>query len=493
MTPTTEPPIQRLLIGGAWQPAANSRSYAAHDPFTGQVASRAAAACTADVVRAAEAAEQAFGAWAALAPSERRRVLWAAAEKLEARAQELTEAITAEMGGPAAWGAYNVKGLTEKIRYAASAAHEGLTGEVIPSETSGRTSIAIRKPVGVVASIIPWNAPALLVGASLPAALVLGNTVVMKASEQTPRTHGLVAECFTEAGLPDGVLNLVTNAPEDAPDVVDALIAQPAVRRVHFTGSTRVGRIIGEKAASHLKPAILELGGKAPVIVLADADLDHAVGAVGFGAFANSGQGCLSTERVIVDRAIADEFTRRLAALAGTITYGDPRDPQTVLGPVVGRNTVSRLTGLVQDAVGAGARLLAGGTAHGPCFAPTVLADVAPGMRVYQEESFGPMVTVSTVDGHEEALRVANDNDYGLTSAIFTRNIPLALNLAKRINTGMCHINGATLDDEPQVPFGGVRNSGYGKSGGRAGLEAFTELQWITIEGPQAPRYPISE
>ncbi|MFE9422712.1 aldehyde dehydrogenase [Kitasatospora sp. NPDC006697] len=485
MTPTGEDTVQRLLIGGTWQRAAGDRTYEVHDPFTGEVTSRAAAACPADAIGAAEAAERAFPAWSALPPGERRRILWTAADIVEARAQELTEAITAEMGGPAVWGAYNVKALAEKIRYAASAAHEGLTGEVIPSETPGRTSIAVRRPVGVVACIIPWNAPALLAGSSVPAALVLGNTVVMKASEQTPRTHGLVAECLTEAGMPEGVLNLVTNAPEDAPEVVDALIAHPAVRRVHFTGSTRVGRIIGEKAAAHLKQAILELGGKAPVLVLADADLDQAVSAAAFGAFANSGQGCLSTERIVVDRSIADEFCRRLAALADTFSYGDPRDPQSVLGPVVGRGTVSRLSDLVQDAVAAGARLLAGGTADGPCFAPTVLADVTPGMRAYREESFGPMVTVIAVDGPEEALRVANDNDYGLTSAIFTRNVPLALDLAKRINAGMCHINGTTLDDEPQIPFGGLKNSGYGKSGGRAGLEEFTELQWITIEGPR--------
>ncbi|MGW1563948.1 aldehyde dehydrogenase [Streptomyces sp. NPDC002144] len=493
MTQTSETTDQLLLINGTWQHATGRRTYEVHDPFTGTVASRAAAASPADVVRAVEAAEHSFPAWSALAPVERRRILWTAAEKLETRAQDLAEAITAEMGGPAAWGGYNLKVLTEKIRYAASAAHEGLTGQVLPSETPGRTSIAVRRPVGVVACIVPWNAPALLVGASVPAALVLGNTVVMKASEQTPRTHSLVAQCFLEAGLPDGVFNLISNAPEDAPEVVDALIAQPAVRRVHFTGSTRIGRIVGQKAAAHLKPAILELGGKAPVLVLADADLDHAVSAAAFGAFANSGQGCLSTERIVVDRSIADEFTQRLAALAKTVVYGDPRDPRTVLGPVVGRDTVSRLSGLVENAVAAGARLLAGGTADGPCFAPTVLADVTPAMRIYREESFGPMATIVTVDGPEEALKVANDNDYGLTSAVFTRNIPLALDLARRINTGMCHINGATLDDEPQIPFGGVKDSGYGRSGGRAGLEELTELQWITIEGPELPRYPIAE
>ena len=336
----------------------------------------------------------------------------------------------------------------------------------------------------MVACLIPWNAPALLVGNSVPNALAVGNTVVMKASEQTPRTHGLVAECLIEAGLPDGVYNLVTNAPEDAPEVVDELIAHPAVRRVHFTGSTRVGRIIAQKAAAHLKRAILELGGKAPVLVLADADLDQAVSVAVFSSFANSGQGCIVTERIIVDRTIADEFTRRLAALSATLTCGDARNPDTVLGPVVGPDSIKRLSDLVQDAVAAGAKLLTGGTADGPCFAPTVLADVTPDMRAWREESFGPIVTVVAVDGPEEALRMANDTDYGLTAAIFTRNLALALDLAKRINVGMCHINGTTLDDEPQMPFGGVKDSGYGKSGGRAGLQEFTELQWITIEGP---------
>ncbi|MFF3559431.1 aldehyde dehydrogenase [Streptomyces sp. NPDC002574] len=493
MTITIDNPVQQLLIDGTWQQAADAHTYVARDPFTGEVASRAAAAAPADAVRACDAAERAFPSWAALPPNERRRLLWAAAERLEARAAEICAAITAEMGGTAGWGHFNTTALAEKFRYAASAVHEGLTGQLIPSEVPGRTSIAVRRPVGVVACLIPWNAPALLVGNSVPTAMALGNTVVMKASEQTPRTHGLVAECLAEAGLPDGVYNLVTNAPADAPDVVDALIAHPAVRRVHFTGSTRVGRIIAQKAAAHMKQAILELGGKAPALVLADADLDRAVSATAFGSFANSGQGCLSTERIIVDRSVADEFTRRLAALAATVRCGDPRDPSTMLGPVVGADSITRLSGLVNDAVTAGARLLTGGTADGPCFTPTVLADVTPDMRVYREESFGPVVAVISVDGPEEALRMANDSDYGLTSAVFSRNIPLALDLAKRINAGMCHINGTTLDDEPQSPFGGVKNSGHGKSGGRAGLEEFTELQWITIEGPQPPRYPITE
>ncbi|MEV5477018.1 aldehyde dehydrogenase family protein [Streptomyces sp. NPDC052207] len=493
MTLTAEHNLQLLLIDGSWQHAADGRTYTTHDPFTGEFASQAAAATPEDAVLAVDAAERAFPAWAALPPGERRRILWTAAERIEARSDEICQAITAEMGGPVGWGRYNTTVLAENFRYAAGAAHEALTGEIIPSETPGRTSIAIRKPAGVVACLVPWNAPALLVGNSVPNALAMGNTVVMKASEQTPRTHGLVAECLTEAGPPDGVYNLVTSAPEDAPAVVDALIAHPAVQRIHFTGSTRVGRIIAQKAAAHLKRVILELGGKAPLLVLADADLDQAVSTAAFGSFANSGQGCISTERIIADRTIAAEFTRRLATLATTLTYGDGRDPHTMLGPLVGPDSIRRLSDLVQEAVADGARLLTGGTADGPCFAPTVLADVTANMRAWREESFGPIAGVAVADGPEEALRMANDSDYGLSAAIFTRNIPLALDLAKRIDVGMCHINGTTLDDEPQMPFGGVKGSGYGKSGGRAGLQEFTELQWVTIEGSQPPRYPIAE
>lgn len=484
---------QELLIGGYWTGAADGATYEALDPFTGEPACRAAAASPRDVERAVQAARDAFPGWAAQSPAERFRLLLACAEAVEEHTPEIAEAVTAEMGGPSGWGHFNVKILVDKIRYAAMSAYDGLTGDVIPSDHTNRTALAIRKPVGVVASIVPWNAPVLLVGASVPTALVLGNTVVMKASEQTPRTHGLIARCFAEAGLPAGVINLITNAPKDAPEVVDALISHEHVRRVHFTGSTKIGRIIAERAAASLTPVVLELGGKAPVMVLADADLDAAVSAAAFGSFANTGQGCLSTERIVVDRRVADEFCRRLAAVAGKIVYGDPRREGTVIGPLINPNAVRHVRELVEDAIAQGAEVLTGGQQDGPCYAPTVLTGVTSGMRAYREESFGPIVTVVEVDGPEEALEVANDNDYGLTSAIFTRDVTLALDLAKRLNVGMCHINGATLDDEAQMPFGGVKDSGYGKSGGREGLSEFTETQWITIEGLSKPHYPISE
>lgn len=484
---------QNLLIDGHWVPSESGKTYESLNPFTGGVATRASAATAIDVERAVDSAQNAFAGWASLPPSKRRQFLLAAADAVEARADDIIEAITTEMGGPAHWGKYNVEVLVEKLRFAADGSYQGLTGEVIPSENPSRTMIVIRKPVGVVVSIVPWNAPALLVGASVPAALVLGNTVVIKASEQTPRTHGQVAACFEDAGFPPGVVNLITNAPKSADRVVEALIAHPHVRRVHFTGSTRIGRIIAEKAGTYLKRAVLELGGKAPCIVLADADLDRAVSAAAFGSFANSGQGCLSTERIIVDRSIADEFCQRLAALANTVAYGDPRDSATVLGPVINKAAATRLAELVNDAVACGAQLLAGGRAEGPCFPPTVLSGITPDMRIYREESFGPLASIVVVDGAEEAIRIANDNEYGLASSIFSRDVTLALDLAKRLNAGMSHINGTTLDDEAQIPFGGVKDSGYGRSGGAVGFEEFTELQWITIEGPQLPRYPIFE
>jgi benzaldehyde dehydrogenase (NAD) len=342
----------------------------------------------------------------------------------------------------------------------------------------------------VVVGIAPWNAPVILATRAIAAPLAYANTVVLKASEICPRTHAAVVRALQDAGLPDGVINLITNDPADAADVVDELIAHPATRRVNFTGSTRVGRIIAETAGRHLKRALLELGGKAPMVVLRDADLDRAAAAASFGAFFHQGQICMSTERIVVDRAVAQELSDKLAARASALPVGDPREPTTAIGPLVNRAAVERVSGLVSDAVSKGAGLLAGGEADGPCFAPTVLANVTPEMRVYHEESFGPVVTVVPVDGPDEAVRVANDTEYGLSAAVFSENVPAALELAQRIESGICHVNDTTVHDEPQMPFGGVKASGWGRFGVRAALEEFTELRWITVQ--DLPReYPI--
>jgi vanillin dehydrogenase len=292
-----------------------------------------------------------------------------------------------------------------------------------------------------------------------------------------------------DAGLPDGVVTLVTNEPADAPAVVEALIAHPAVRRINFTGSTRVGRIIAEKAGAHLKRVLLELGGKAPLVVLDDADLDAAA-AASFGAFMHQGQICMSTERIVADRAIADDFTDRLVGRARGVV-GDPRRPETQIGPLVNEAALRRITDLVEDARGKGADGLCGGTSDGLLHRPTVLSGVTPAMRIYREESFGPVVSVVPVDGVDEAVRVANDTDYGLAAAVFGQDVPRAFDVARRIESGICHVNGATVHDEPQMPFGGVKASGFGRFGGRAALEEFTELRWITVGGPEGRHYPI--
>jgi acyl-CoA reductase-like NAD-dependent aldehyde dehydrogenase len=268
------------------------------------------------------------------------------------------------------------------------------------------------------------------------------------------------------------------------------LIAHPAVRRVNFTGSTRVGKILAQIAAKHLKPILLELGGKAPLLVLDDADIDAAVDATVFGAFANQGQICMSTERVIVDEKVADEFATKLAKRVAALPSGDPREGEVVLGSVVGTPTVERVQRLVADAVAKGAKLLVGGEVKGTVMKGIVVDRVTPDMTLFREESFGPQVSITRMKSVDEAVRLANDTEYGLSAAVFSRDIARALEVAKRIHTGICHINGPTVHDEAQMPFGGVKGSGYGRFGGKAAIDEFTELRWITVQ--TTPRhYPF--
>jgi benzaldehyde dehydrogenase (NAD) len=486
---TTELTQQQLLIGGSWTGAASGGTYEQTFPFTGEQVGVAAAARREDARAAVDAAHEAFASWSRTAPAERRAILGKAADLLIERQVEIAGIVTEETGGVFGWGMFNVQLAAGMLREAAAQAY-GLVGEVIPSDVPGKLAMGVRAPAGVVVGIAPWNAPVILGTRAVATPLAYANTVVLKASEVCPRTHGAIARALEDAGLPPGTLNLITNAPADAADVVDELIAHPKTRRINFTGSTKVGRIIAEKAGRHLKRALLELGGKAPMIVLADADLDRAAAAASFGAFFHQGQICMSTERIIVDRAVAGALSERLAARASALPIGDPREPTTAIGPLVGGAAIERVSGLVADAVAHGASVLSGGEPDGPCFPPTVLAGVTPAMRVYSEESFGPLLAVVAVDGPDEAVRIANDTEYGLSAAVFSENVPAALELAQRIESGMCHVNDTTVQDEPQMPFGGVKASGFGRFGGRAALEEFTELRWISVQ-EQPREYPI--
>jgi len=459
------------------------------DPLTGAIASRAAAMTVADATAIAARAGEAQSAWGALGPNARRAVLMQAAAALEARKDAFVAAMMSEIGATAGWALFNLTLAASMVREAAALTTQ-IRGEIIPSDKPGCLAMAMREPVGVVLGIAPWNAPIILGVRAIAVPLACGNAVVLKASEICPRTHGLIIEAFAEAGFPEGVVQVVTNAPQDAGDIVGALIDAPAVKRINFTGSTTVGRIIATRAAQQLKPCLLELGGKAPFLVLHDADLDEAVKAAAFGAFMNQGQICMSTERIIVVEAVAQAFADQFAAKVAGMATGDPREGKTPLGAVVDAKTVTHVNALIGDALAKGATLLTGGQGTSVLMPATVVDHVTSAMDLYRDESFGPVVAMIRARDEEDAIRIANDSDYGLSAAVFSRDTARALTVARRIKSGICHINGATVHDEAQMPFGGVGASGYGKFGGLQGIDSFTETRWITME-TQPGHFPI--
>ena len=479
-----------MLINGLEVGAEGGRTFERRNPLDGSVATRASAASPADAVLAVEAAAEAFKSWSQTGPGHRRALLLKAADALEARKPKFIEAVSAETGATGMWGGFNVMLAAGMVREAASLTTQ-IAGEVIPSDVPGSLAMGMRQPAGVVLGIAPWNAPVILGVRAIATPLACGNTVVFKGSENCPRTHALIVEAFQEAGFPPGVLNYLTNAPADAAEVVEAMVAHPAVRRVNFTGSTKVGKLIALTCARYLKPVVLELGGKAPLVILDDADLDDAVNAAAFGAFANSGQICMSTERIVVDSKIADDFVARFATKTRGLPLGDPRLPApVVLGSVIGMGTVAHCNALIDDALAKGAKLVCGGKADSTLMPATLLDRVTRAMRIYHEETFGPVKAIVRVDGVEAAIACANDNEFGLSAAVFGRDVARAINVARRIESGICHVNGPTVHDEAQMPFGGVKGSGMGRFGGKAGIHEFTELRWITVQtGPR--HYPF--
>lgn len=478
-----------LLINNRPVAAHQGRTYTCKNPISGEAVSVAAAATIADARAAADAAAAAFAVWSEMAPNARRDILLKAADALAAKGQEASQRAMLEMGATPMWGGFNVHLASSVLREAAAMTTQ-IHGDVIPSDTAGLMSMGIRQPVGVVLGIAPWNAPIILGVRAIAMPLACGNTVVFKASEICPATHALIAESLIEAGAPAGVINMVTNAPEDAPEIVKALIEHPAVRRVNFTGSTRVGKIIAQLCAENLKPCLLELGGKAPMLVLDDADVDSAVKAAAFGGYMNQGQICMSTERVIVTPGVADQFVAALADKVKTIKAADPAEGSEILGSVVNGAAVERLNRLIGDAEKKGAVVLAGGQASSVLMDATLLDRVNSSMEIYAEESFGPVLSIIRAQDEDDAIRIANDTDYGLSSAVFSRDVNKAMAVAKRIESGICHINSPTVQDEAQMPFGGVKSSGYGRFGGKAAIQEFTELRWITNQsGPR--HYPF--
>ncbi|KWC81316.1 aldehyde dehydrogenase [Burkholderia cepacia] len=478
-----------MLINGERAMARDGATFERRNPLDDTVASTAPAATVADAQAAVHAAAAAFPAWSAMGPGERRALLNRAADALEEKGDAFALAMATETGASRLWADFNVKLAADGLREAAAMITQ-ISGEVIPSDVPGSLALGVRQAAGVVLGIAPWNAPVILGVRAIALPLACGNTVVLKGSETCPATHGLIIEALQDAGLPRGVVNFVTNAPANAGDIVEAIIAEPAVRRVNFTGSTRVGRIVATLCAKYLKPSVLELGGKAPFLVLHDADIEAAVQGAAFGAFANSGQICMSTERIVVDTKIADEFVARLAEKARSLPLGDPRKGPAVLGSVVDMATVRRCNDLIDDALAKGATLVCGGKSETTLMPATLLDHVTADMHIYREESFGPVKAIVRVNGDEEAIACANDNEYGLSAAVFSRDVARALTVAKRIESGLCHVNGPTVHDEAQMPFGGMKSSGFGHFGGKAGIAEFTDLRWITVQ--TTPRhYPF--
>ncbi|MCX5563269.1 aldehyde dehydrogenase family protein [Streptomyces sp. NBC_00038] len=482
---------RELFIGGKDVPAASGRTAEDINPYTGEVYATVAAAGPEDVALAVGAADAAFADWAALAPFARRAIFLKAADLLDAKGEEVAELMAHEAGGTRPWAYFNV-GLAANILREAAAAITAPRGEVLSAQEAGALGLAIREPLGVVAAFAPWNAPVILGVRAVAAPLAAGNTVVVKPSEDAPIACALlVADVLREAGLPDGVLNVVTNAREDAAEIAEVLIADPRVRAVNFTGSTGVGRIIGTHAAAHLKPAVLELGGKNAVVVLDDADVDYAVDAVTFSVFMNSGQICMSGDRILVHESLAEEFTQKFAAKVAQLQAGDPAHPHTVVGPLVSASAAQRVAALIKDAVAKGATVLTGGEEpEGAVHPATVLTGVPKDADIYYAEAFGPVCVIETFADDATAIDVANDTDNGLTCGVITENATHGLAVARRIRTGIVHINDQSVADEPHAPFGGVKASGYGRFGGRWGLEAFSNTRWVTIATQQA-HYPF--
>jgi len=480
----------KMYANGEWVGALDSEVYDDLNPYTGEVFARVPSGKRADARRAIDAAVAAFPAWSHTLPAERQALFLKAADILEKKQNEIVTILAEETGctfGFAMFQAHFTPGL---LREAAAQVHQ-VNGEIIPADLPGAFHMAIRQPVGVVAGIAPWNAPLILSLRSICLPIAYGNTAILKPSTESAVAGGsVIAEVFHEAGFPKGVLNLVTNGPGRSNEIGDEFIENPKVRRISLTGSSAVGRQLAEKAGRYLKRISLELGGQNPLIILRDADVDYAVNAAAFGGFLHQGQICMSTRRIIVEKPVVQEFIKKFVQKVSTFKVGNPKEPNTIIGPLINKQQFDQVKKSVDAAVRDGAKILCGGKSEGLCYYPTVLTNVKPGTPFSCEETFGPVISVIEVKDEEEAVAIANDTMYGLSAAVFTRDFSKGLAIAERIESGIVHINDQTVHDEPQVPFGGMKDSGWGRFGGKAALEEFTELRWISMQ--RTPRqYPF--
>ena len=468
----------KLWIGGQWREASDKSTFDVLNPLDDSLYAGAAKGTAADMRDAVSAAKSTFQTFKNTSPKDREAWLIKAADVMQRRKDEILDCLIDEVGSPLSKAMFEFEKGVSMTRAAAGMARQ-VRGETIPSDAPGKISISIRSPRGVVACITPFNVPFIKATRLTANALAVGNTVVLLPSEMAPKLAILVAEIYHEAGIPPGAFNVVTGFGHD---VGDSLTGHEDVDFVTFTGSSVVGQHINKLCAKNKTPVTLELGGKSPSVILKDADLDKVVPVAVKSIYMNSGQACIGSSRFYIERPLYDEFCEKFAAVSSKIGRGDLRDPKTVIGPIISERQRNRVRDHIEDAVKKGATVLTGGEWEGNRCQPTVLTGVTEEMTVYKEETFGPVTSIYPIDSYEEGLEKANDNPYGLSSAIFTNDINKALHFAQNIGAGMCHINGPTIQDEPHVPFGGNGESGVGREGTDADLEAMTELKWVTIQ-----------
>jgi aldehyde dehydrogenase (NAD+) len=480
--------IRGMFIGGNWVPAA--RSFEDLNPSTGALWAMIPDGGRAEARMAIEAAQAAFPGWSGLMFQDRARLMLKIAEVWEKRAPDFVAAAQAEGGGWFGKGMFEAGYVAEVFRAAAAVCYQSI-GEVLPSE-HGKVSMAVRQPMGVISVISPWNMPGILTSRGFAFPMAAGNTIVLKPSEDTPYAGGLFfAEVLEEAGVPKGVFNVVTCSRERVGEMGDELVENPLVKGVSFTGSTAVGRHIAAKAGAHLKKACVELGGKDSLIVLDDADMERATQAASFGSFMHQGQICMSVEKVLVQESVYPEFLRRFVERAARLKVGDTADKANVIGPMINDRQVARVKHQIEDAVARGAKVALGGRIRDRYVEPTILTHVTPDMAVWREETFGPVAVVVPFRSDAEAVALNNDTEYGLSAGIITADEARALAMARQLETGMCHVNCSSINDEPHIPFGGTKASGLGRHGGRWSVETFTEMRWITLDRGHRPFPPV--
>ena len=477
----------QIFIGGTWKQGRSQKTISSTDPFTSEVLATIRAASKDDVNEAYLAAKKAQPGWIQLTPQTRRNVFLKVLEILHRRKHEIIELLMKETGSTKAKAMIEWNLVFEGTLEASTYPFR-IKGEIIPTSIPGKEGKVLRKPVGVVGVISPWNFSLQLTNRSVAPALASGNAVVLKPASLTPITGGLIfAEIYEEAGLPSGVLNVIVGS---GSEIGDAFIEHPVPQVITFTGSTEIGRHVGELCGKNLKKACLELGGNSPLVVLEDADVDLAVRAAVFGKFLNAGQICMAVNRIIVDATIHDEFVQKFTERVKSLKWGDPMDDTVAFGPIIDKKQFGIIQELVKDTIRAGAKEIFNGPSDGLVMHPVILTEVTNDMPAAQQEIFGPVAIIIKATGLEDALKIANDTEYGLTAAVFSKDLNKAEKFARRIEAGMTHVNDITINDEANSPFGGEKNSGLGRFGGEWALQEFTTEHWITIQS-EPREYPF--